>query len=271
MLWQGESLDGKILYIQCEQDAADIIRFLRFVPLVAASARQVILEVPRALVRIAAALSINNLTIVSNERPPPHDLRCPLSSLARRFAVGPARIQGTVPYLTPRRAIVERWAQTLGADAGIKVGLVWAGSAAAGAIALHRLSPLMTIAGVSWNSLQAGPPAAEIETAGLTGLIADLSARLPDFAELAGAILNLDLLIAVDSPAAHLAGALGRPAWILLPSAPDSRWLLERENTPWYPSLRLYRQQEPGDWDAVMARVAASLSRLAARHAERGG
>jgi ADP-heptose:LPS heptosyltransferase len=130
---------------------------------------------------------------------------------------------------------------------------------------LARLKPLLATPGVSFVSLQVGPRAAEIASLP-SGPLLDLSAELTDFAETAGAILNLDLVIAVDTSVAHLAGALGRPVWIMLPFSPDWRWLLDRDDSPWYPTARLYRQQAPGDWDDVVARVVADLQARAEAH-----
>jgi hypothetical protein len=171
----------------------------------------------------------------------------------------------------PRRPLVERWARTLGADRRFKVGLAWAGNPEhkgnrSRTLALARLAPLLAVDGVGWYGIQVGRPADEVKRLP-QGTLTDLSPQLSDFAETAGAILNLDLVIAVDTAVAHLAGALARPAWIMIAFSPDWRWLLGRDDSPWYPSVRLYRQPAPGDWDSVIARVAADLAERAARRA----
>jgi ADP-heptose:LPS heptosyltransferase len=126
------------------------------------------------------------------------------------------------------------------------------------------LLPLLRLKGVRWFSLQVGEHAADLAHLP-AGLVTDLAPRLSDFAETAAAIANLDLVIAVDTAVAHLAGALGRPAWVLLPHMSDWRWLLERPDSPWYPTLRLFRQFSPGDWDSVIVRAADALTDLVAR------
>jgi tetratricopeptide (TPR) repeat protein len=268
--WQGDDVSTKTILLHSEQGFGDTIQFLRYVPLVAARARQVILEIPRPLVRLAASLPIDNITIVPNNRPPAAaDMHAPLLGLPRIFGTRVDNIPGRVPYLMPRRPLVERWARTLGADARFKVGLAWAGNPEhkgnrSRSLTLGRLAPLLAVAGVGWYGIQVGPPANQVKRLPRDTL-ADLSPRLTDFAETAGAILNLDLVIAVDTAVAHLAGALDRAAWIMVAFPPDWRWLLGRDDSPWYPSVRLYRQPAPGDWDSVIARLAADLAERVAR------
>jgi tetratricopeptide (TPR) repeat protein len=269
-LWQGNEIASKTILLHSEQGFGDSLQFMRYVPLVAERARHVILEVPRALVRLAASLPIDNLTIVPNDlTPPAADLQCPLMGLPRIFGTRADSIPGRVPYLSPRRPIVERWSKILGGDPRLKVGIVWAGSIAhkgdrSRSIALERLAPLFALNGVAWHSLQVGPPAKDVDRLA-QGAIVDLSSRLGDFAETAGALLNLDLLVAVDTAVAHLGGALARPTWIMLPFAPDWRWMLEREDSPWYPTVRLFRQPSPGDWDSVIARIGRALAEWISR------
>ena len=271
-LWQGEDIAGKSILLHSEQGLGDTIQFLRYVPLVAERARHVVLEIPRVLVRMAASLPIDNITIVPKGRTGPSpEVHAPLLGLPRIFNTRVDNIPGRVPYLTPRRPLVERWARVLPGDGRLKVGLVWGGNKEhkgdrRRSIALAQLAPLLAIKDVAWHSLQVGDRAAEL--AGIpAGAVIDLSPQLTDFAETAGAILNLDLVIAVDTAVAHLAGALARPTWIMIAFSPDWRWLLNRDDSPWYPSVRLYRQPAPGDWDNVIARVAADVAVAAARRA----
>ena len=270
--WQGEDIAGKCILLHSEQGLGDTIQFLRYVPLVAEQARHVILEIPRALVRMAASLPVHNLTIVHQGRTTRGaDVHAPLLGLPRIFNTRVDNIPGKVPYLMPRRPLVERWARTLAGDSRLKVGLVWGGNKEhkgdrRRSIALARLAPLFAVEGVAWHSLQVGERTAELANLP-AGTLSDLSPRLTDFAETAGAILNLDLVIAVDTAVAHLAAALDRPTWIMIGFSPDWRWLLDRDDSPWYPSVRLYRQPAPGDWDSVIARLAADLAARAARRA----
>jgi tetratricopeptide (TPR) repeat protein len=268
--WQGEDIAGKSILLHSEQGFGDTIQFLRYVPLVAERARHVVLEIPRPLVRMAASLPIENVTIVPNNRPPPSaDVHAPMLGLPRIFQTRVDNIPGRVPYLTPRRPLVERWARRLAADTRFKVGLAWAGNPEhrgnrSRSLTLGRLAPLLAVRDVGWYGLQVGPPAEEIKRLP-KDTVTDLSPQLADFAETAGAILNLDLVIAVDTAVAHLAGALARPVWIMIAFSPDWRWLLNRDDSLWYPSVRLYRQPAPGDWDSVIARVAGDVAARAAR------
>ena len=271
-LWQGEDIAGKSILLHSEQGFGDTIQFLRYVPLVAERTRHVVLEIPRPLVRMAASLPIENVTIVPNNRPPPAaDVHAPLLGLPGIFQTRVDNIPGGVPYLMPRRPLVERWERRLAADTRFKVGLAWAGNPEhkgnrSRSLNLGRFAPLLAVRDIGWYGLQVGPPAEEIKRLP-TDTVIDLSPQLTDFAETAGAILNLDLVIAVDTAVAHLAGALARPTWIMIAFSPDWRWLLNRDDSPWYPSVRLYRQPAPGDWDNVIARVAADVAAAAARRA----
>jgi tetratricopeptide (TPR) repeat protein len=274
-MWAGEYLDGRTILLQSEQGLGDTIQCLRYVPMVLARGGRVVLRVERVLVRLAASLSANVIIAPTNARLPDFNVWCPLLSLPRVFDTRVDSIPAAMPYLGARNAIAERWRRRLAGLPGLKVGLVWAGSAnhindARRSIDLARLKPLLGVPGVSFVSLQVGPRSADIATLP-SDILHDVSAELTDFAETAGAIRNLDLVIAVDTSAVHLAGALGKPAWVMLPFSPDWRWLLERDDSPWYPTVRLYRQREPADWDGVAARVAADLAALASDPARRIG
>jgi tetratricopeptide (TPR) repeat protein len=265
-LWTGGPLTGKTILLYAEQGMGDTLQFLRYCPLVAAKGARVVLEVQPALARLAAGTAGAGAVLAAGEALPEVDLCCPLLSLPQRLGTGLESIPADIPYLCADSALARRWAREIAPAPGLKVGLVWAGhpdhkNDRNRSVALERLRPLLATKGVSWFSLQVGGRAAEI--GGLPpGTIADLSARLEDFAETAAAISHLDLVISVDTAVAHLAGALGRRCWVLLPFLPDWRWLQAREDSPWYPSVRLFRQQRSGDWDTVVARAAEELSRL---------
>ncbi|SEC29116.1 Tetratricopeptide repeat-containing protein [Rhizobiales bacterium GAS188] len=273
-LWVGEDLDGKTILLQSEQGLGDSIQCLRYVPLIVARGGRVLLRLERILVRLAAGLPDQVVIMPTSARVPEFDVWCPLMSLPRIFGTRVDSIPAAMPYLGVRPAIAERWQRRLAGLQGLKVGLAWGGSMnhvndARRSIDLQCLKPLLEIAGVSWVSLQVGPRTADL-AALPAGTMTDLSAELSDFAETAGATLNLDLVIAIDTAVAHLAGALARPAWIMLPFSPDWRWLLERGDSPWYPTLRLYRQKTPGGWDDVVARLTADLAERVAAHAGDG-
>ena len=267
--WHGEALRGKTLLLHTDQGFGDSIQYLRYVPRLLAAGARVILELEGPLVPLAASLAGEVTVVAKGTRLPEFDLHCPLMSLPLRFATRLETIPAEVPYLFPRAEAIARWRARLGAEPGLKVGLVWAGSAQHSndhnrSLTLARLRPLLAAAPARWLSLQTGPRArdlAELEP----GQATDLSGALTDFAESAACVVNLDLVITVDTAIAHLAGALAKPAWVMLPFMPDWRWLLGRETSPWYPSLRLFRQPAAGDWESVVRRVAEELERFAAR------
>jgi Flp pilus assembly protein TadD len=265
-LWDGGLLDGKTILLYAEQGFGDAIQFLRYVPLVAARGGRIVLRVHRALVRLAASLPGDIAIVTPGNRLPAFDVWCPLLSLPRLFETRLESIPGEVPYLRVRPALGERWRRRLADLSGLRVGLAWAGDPRhindfRRSIELDRMAPLFDLAGISWVSLQTGPRAADL-AAFSAARVRDLLPELSDFAETAGVIGNLDLVIAVDTAVAHLAGALAAPVWTMLPFSPDWRWMFERQDSPWYPTMRLFRQPTPGDWEAAVATVAKALAEL---------
>ncbi len=266
-LWLGEApLDGCSVLLHAEQGLGDAIQFVRYVPLVAARGAQVILAVHAELKRLFSdAMSDLGAAAVfgEGESLPPCHLRCPLLSLPHAFGTTLDTIPATIPYLAPSPELAAKWQARLASVPRPRVGLVWAGNPAHKndrnrSLSLAELAPLRQLAGLGYVSLQKPGPAP-----GGDGLL-DLGPELSDFAETAAAVAALDLIIAVDTAVAHLAGALGKPVWILLPFSADWRWLREREDSPWYPTARLFRQPRPGDWASVVGRVTAELQKFAA-------
>jgi Flp pilus assembly protein TadD len=267
-VWDGEPLEGKTILLQMEQGFGDSLQFFRYIPEVTRRAHRVILRVERALVRIAASLPGGIVIKPADARLPEFDVWCPLLSLPRILGTRVESIPSAVPYLSARAAVNDRWRRNFAGMSGLKVGLAWAGNPRhvndlRRSIDVNKLMPLLGVPGVDFVSLQVGPQAAAL----VDERVVDLSAQLTDFAETAGAVANLDLVIAVDTSVVHIAGALGQPVWVMVPFSPDWRWMLGRDDSPWYPTLRLYRQPARGDWDQVIARVAADLSERAAASA----
>ena len=258
-LWQGEPLAGKTILLHKEYGFGDTIQFARYVPLVAARGGQVVLEVQAEVMRLFQALDGVDVLLRRGSEPPPFDFQCGLMELPRVFNTTVTTIPA-VPYLAANRVLETAWQKRL--PRGFKVGLVWSGNpnfpdAEYKCIPFDLLKPLFTVAGVTWISLQTGAAAR-----GLTDLrdtTIDVAPLLHDFADTAAAIANLDLVITVDTAVAHLAGALGKRVWLLLPFVPDWRWLLETDECPWYPSMRIFRQTERMSWAPVIERVAAEL------------
>jgi Flp pilus assembly protein TadD len=270
--WQGEPAAGRRLLIHAEQGAGDALQFCRYAPLVAERGFHVILEVPQSLERLCRSLAGVAAVALRGEPLPDFDLHVPMLSLPLILGTTLTTIPCTVPYLAAEPERVAAWRARLGPVIGkglLRVGLVWAGdpsrhlpSRAAmdrrRSLAPERLAPLFEVAGVQFVSLQKGGP----PMPGHLPLVEEMS-HAEDYAETAALLATLDLVIAVDTSVAHLAGALGQPVWLLDRFDSDWRWLIGRRDSPWYPTLRLYRQPRAGDWESVLAEVVRDLSLLA--------
>ncbi|MDR3515544.1 MAG: tetratricopeptide repeat protein [Azospirillaceae bacterium] len=273
--WRGEPLDGATILLHAEQGLGDTLQFCRYVPMVVARGGRVILEVQRELVRLMATLSGGSAVIAVGDPLPDFTWQCPLMSLPLAFQTRRNDIPAAVPYLAADPARVAAWHQHWAAANladRFKVGLVWAGNPRPGhpaasaidrrrSITIDQCRNLATIPGIVLVSLQKGSRAAEAAT--LPGLI-DLSAALDDFVDTAAVIETLDVVVTVDTSVAHLAGALAKPVWVLSRFDGCWRWLRDRDDSPWYPTLTLYRQHRPGDWAEPLARLAADLTERAA-------
>lgn len=261
--WKGEALSGRAILLHAEQGFGDSIQFIRFAPRVAELGGNVILECPPQLLRLFAEFPGVAQIIAAGEPLPLFDLQCPLASLPLALGTRLDAIPSAAPYLKAEPHLVEKWKALLPQSArDLKVGVAWAGSPAHKndrhrSIHPEMLAPLAAVNGVSLVSLQAGQSSPK-------GLhFVDLHDRLTDFAETAALIAHLDLVISVDTAVAHLAAALGKPTYVFIPFAPDWRWLLHREDSPWYPTIRVFRQPAIGDWAPVIQRVAAALAKHA--------
>ena len=260
-LWSGEPLGGRSILIHAEQGFGDALQFVRYISAVAERGGRVVLEVPASLARLARTVVGISEVVAAGNPLPIFDCHCPLLSLPRVFKTNLATIPDAVPYLRVPGEASTGWAERMPATADLRVGVVWAGTTV-GAIDLRLFQPLWEVDGVSWFSLQVGERSGDISF--LDGVdIADLSPWLTDFAETAAAVSRLDLVISVDTSVAHLAGALGRPTWLLLQYPPEWRWLLAREDSPWYPTARLFRQRREGEWPEMAREVAAALAQMA--------
>lgn len=264
--WRGESLAGRSILLFHEQGLGDTLQFVRYASKVVAAAAKTVLWVQKPLQRLITT-SFPGLSVYAGEARPEgsFDFSCPLPDLPMLFDATEKTIPRTAPYLQAATEIADNW-QAILRESGdtrlYRVGIVWAGNPKHHndrnrSIPFSIFSSLFTTDGIGWVSLQVGSQAEAIREKRLN--IADFSGKLTDFAETAGLIKNLDLVITVDSSVAHLAGALGKRTWILLPFAPDWRWQLEREDCPWYPSVRLFRQSQPKDWPEVLQRVKKAL------------
>ncbi len=257
--WDGKDLDGKTILLCPEQGLGDAIQFIRYADLVKQKGGNVIVWCSPQLQRLFEQLSAIDRLIVDPEAAPDFDVRAQLMSLPHLLGTTLATIPAKVPYLAPPPGLEF----TLHATSNLKVGIVWSGNPKNSqnnlrSFPLSCLVKLLDIPGVEFYSLQKECPEAE-RTLLEQMQIADLSAYLHDFADTAAAISALDLVISMDTSVAHLAGALGKPVWILLCFTPDWRWMLQGEESPWYPTARLFRQEKTGDWEGVFGRVALAL------------
>ena len=274
---------GKTILLQSEQGYGDTIQFCRYAALVADLGAKVIFEAPRALAPLIGSVKGVSQVVVQGEPLPQFDLYCPLLSLPCALKSTVSSIPAQVPYLAaPEDRRV--WRDKLGERRRPRIGLVWSGGLRPARPELwsvneRRNIPLAKFAALNgfdadFYSLQKGEPAeselAELTARGWKGpRIANLAGELGDFADSAALITQLDLVISVDTAAAHLAGALAKPVWILNRFDACWRWLLDRDDSPWYPTARLYRQERPGDWDGVMDRVGSDLAGWLARESRR--
>lgn len=275
--WRGEPIEGKRILLWGEQGQGDVLQFVRYAPLVAARGARVTLAVPRSLVRLLRSLDGVENVVAFEERLDAQDLHAPLMSLPALFGTTLTTIPATIPYLAADPSLRRRWARRLPDDGRPRVGLVWAGHAGSPkpaaraadrrrSIGLDHLRLLLELKGIRFVSLQLGAGRADLRAAGsgVEELLCDPMAEVRDFADTAAIVDQLDLVISVDTSVAHLAGALGRPVWVLSRHDGCFRWLLDRDDSPWYPTMRLFRQQVPGDWKGVVARVGAALRSVVA-------
>jgi hypothetical protein len=266
-LWLGEPLNGSRILLHAEQGLGDAIQFARYAPMVAERGATVLLEVHRHLVRLMTTLPGVATVVARGQSLPAFDWQCPLMSLPLAFGTTVETIPTRVPYLAAQRD--GPGPQRTTAAGTQSVGLVWAGSPAhrrdqRRSIGLDLFTPLTQIDGLRWYSLQKGPAAAALSTPPPGLDLIDLARDIHDFADTAAIVANLDLVVTVDTSVAHLAGAMGKPVWILVPKPSDWRWMLDRDDSPWYPTARLFRQRTPGEWAPVVEQIHQAL-RVVAR------
>ncbi len=264
-LWLGkDDIRGKTLLIHAEQGMGDTIQFARYAHMVAEKGATAILEVQPALKALLANGPGAYQVLSEGEALPKFDLHCPFLSLPLAFNTRLDTIPAHVPYLAAPAAAIKKWRAKLEQSSAPRIGIVWSGRSthandANRSIALIKLMPLQSPE-VQLVSLQNEVRPQDERVLAANKQILHFGSELKDFSETASLVSALDLVISVDTSVAHLAGALGKPVWILLPFAPDWRWLLDREDSPWYPTARLFRQPKIGDWDSVIDRVKQELA-----------
>lgn len=261
--WDGTPLAGRTILLHCEQAHGDTLQFIRYAELVKRQGGRVFVQCPPALERLLARCPGVD-EVVSGEQVPPFDVQLPLLSLPGIFRTTLETIPNHVPYLFPDDELVARWRNDLAAERGFKIGVNWQGNPTQAkdrfrSFPLTWFAEIAKLEGVRLYSLQIGPGREQLAASPELPVV-DLGDRLGDFHNTAAIVRNLDLVITCDSAPAHLAGGLGVPVWVPLPLAPDWRWLLERDDSPWYPTMRLFRQPRLGDWETVFQNIRRELN-----------
>jgi tetratricopeptide (TPR) repeat protein len=267
-LWLGAPpVGGRTILLHAEQGLGDTIQFARYLKLLKRAGARVMLEVAPSLKELLTGMDGADRVLAPGEALPPFDLHCPLASLPLAFKTELSSIPAEIPYLAAPPGRLEKWRARLDAFARPRVALAWSGNPAHAndrnrSVPLARLAPLWSVEGPSFMSVQRDLREGDASVLAAAPLV-HLGGELSDFADTAAVLALADLVISVDSAVAHLAGAMGRPVWILLPFSPDWRWMLAREDSPWYPSARLFRQPMIGDWQSVIGRVREELEHAA--------
>jgi tetratricopeptide (TPR) repeat protein len=262
--WRGEDLRGRTILVDREQGYGDTLQFVRYAALLKERGARVIVECSQpAAALLKTCPAVDDVTIAGSPLPP-FDFAVPLLSLPGILGTTLETIPATVPYLWPDAALVEHWRRELRGDGAFSVGIAWQGNPTHGAdefrsIPLACFEPVVRAAKARVYSLQMGAGREQLAAAAKDWPIGDLGDRLGDFHNTAAIVRNLDLVITCDSAPAHLAGALGVPVWVALAFSPDWRWMVDRDDSPWYPTMRLFRQPRPKDWGAVFAHIAEEL------------
>lgn len=261
-MWDGAELKGKTLLIHQEQGFGDMIQFARYAPMVKDRGGAVVVEVQPELARLFSTLPGVDKVVIRGAPLPGFDLYIPMMSLAKVFATTLDTVPADIPYLTPPDVAAVQLPASM--ERRRQIGIVWAGKPTHQndknrSCTFRDFIELLGMPGVSVFSLQKGPREADIAAECCESLVLNLGPRLNDFADTAAVIQQLDMVITVDTSVAHLAGALGKPVWVLVPHAPDWRWMTDTDSSPWYPSMRLFRQEKHGDWDSVFIKVRRAL------------
>jgi tetratricopeptide (TPR) repeat protein len=266
-LWLGEySLHGKTILLHAEQGLGDTIQFARYVPLIAARGATVVIEVQQELKSLLSRLQGAATVVARGETPPSFDVHCPLGSLPLALKTELHTVPAPLPYLSADETYLKKWSARLQQIPSPRVAIAWSGNPAHDndrnrSLPFGTLALLFTM-GANFISIQRDLRSEDAARLAAETRVMHIGGELDDFSDTAAVLALCDLVISVDTAPVHLAGAMGRPVWVLVPFAPDWRWTLEGDITPWYPTARLFRQSLPGDWDAVIARVAGALSQF---------
>jgi hypothetical protein len=270
-LWGGGPLEGRTILLHAEQGFGDTIQFVRYAALVIQRGGDVIVGCPASLVALLASCRGINRLAEQADKLPSFDVHAPLPSLPGIFHTSLETIPADVPYLFADQDLVEQRRQELRGITGFKIGIAWQGNPKNPndrnrSISLRCFEPLARCSGVRLLSLQKEAGVDQLQDVAERFPVTELGSRLGDFMDTAAVMRNLDLVITCDTAIAHLAGALGVPVWVALPFVPDWRWLLDRSDSPWYPTMRLFRQESRGDWQGVFQRIEGAVRQRVAGH-----
>jgi tetratricopeptide (TPR) repeat protein len=275
--WDGSSLAGRTILLYADHGLGDTIQFMRYARLVQEQGARVIVECPGLLLRLLHGCPGIDQLVAQGEPLPPHDVCAPLLSLPRRFGTRLETIPATVPYLEADATLVEAWRRHLAPLGGFKIGITWQGNPQhvndrQRSIPLQEFASLAQLPGLRLVSLQHGPAGEQLTDVAGKWPVTDLGGRLDEvagaFMDRAAVMRSLDLVVTCDTSIAHLAGALGVPVWVALPQVPDWRWLLERDDSPWYPTMRLFRQEHRGEWGPVFQRITQAVRQRVAAESQ---
>ncbi len=268
-VWDGTQLDGQRILVRGEQGAGDNIQFMRYLPMVSAMGGQVSALTLPGMKRLLSSMCESVTILEPGEQAGELHVEIPIMDLPGILGTTAASIPAPIPYLHAEPELAENWRSRLGPADGLRVGLCWQGNPdrprdELRSVPLNRFAPLMSVPGTEWFGLQVGPGEDQVPSFNAPGSFAHLGPRLrsgPDkFINDAAVMEHLDLVISVDTSVAHLAGAMGKSVWILLAREADWRWMLNRQDTPWYPTARLFRQTVSGDWEAPLSAMASALT-----------
>jgi ADP-heptose:LPS heptosyltransferase len=275
-MWRGETdLQGKTVFLRAEQGLGDTLQFVRYAPLIAKLGAKVILGVQKPLRALAATVPGISLVCSDNDPLPAFDFYCPLLSLPLAFGTELATIPANIPYLWPLQERLAQWRDRMPANGRLRIGVCWAGSTLHAndrnrSIPLSRLATLLSVPNLDFISVQKEVSEADAAILNEHGVL-QLGCDFTDFADTAAVVAMLDLVVGVDTSVVHLAGAMGKAVALLVPFSPDWRWLLDRTDSPWYPSMRIFRQATLGDWKGPVNRLQQELADVARRPAASTG
>jgi FKBP-type peptidyl-prolyl cis-trans isomerase 2 len=266
--WDGSDVSGHTVLLYTDQGFGDTIQFIRYAPLIAQRGARVVIECQAELMSLIQTVEDIQQVIVQGKQLPDFDLHCHILSLPDVFKTTLETIPSKIPYIFPDTSKVKMWRDLIQTDrTSLRVGLTWSGDPGfkkgqSRSCTIEIFSRLGQLHDITYYSLQKGETSQQAYNPPQEMQLINYTDKISDFADTAALIMNLDLVISIDTSVAHLAGALGKKVWTLIPFVPDWRWMLDREDSPWYPTMRLFRQSSPGDWETVMDRVAQALKGL---------